>query len=152
MNLQVDLHPLRWSLSLALIGWTLTFPCSNSAFAQAGSTGGSIGKQGKAASGDSDQPSRRKAPAKKQHESKQSHCPNIVGIWSSWASGLFGQDDTSFKRDGTAFHRSGIAGTWQCDSGQMVIQWADGVRHVVTFSADRKQVFKTDGTLVFRRD
>lgn len=153
MNLQFSFHSVCRLLSLALMVLLLSFACANSALAQAGSAGGSIGKQGKAVSGgEDDQPSRRKTPIKKQHERKQSRCPNIVGIWSSWASGLFGRNDTTFKRDGTAFHRSGIPGTWQCDSGRMIIHWSGGEKHTVTFSSDGKEVFKTDGTRVFHRN
>ncbi len=50
-------------------------------------------------------------------------CPNIVGVWNSWASGLFGKGDTTFRSDGTAIHGSGIRGVWKCEGGKIQMSW-----------------------------
>ncbi|MBI4275518.1 MAG: hypothetical protein HY659_12555 [Rhizobiales bacterium] len=117
--------------------------------AQAGSTGGTIGKQGKSISGGEDEnPPRQPAPPSGQRTS----CPNIVGVWNSWASGLFGKADTTFGNDGTAKHRSGIPGTWKCESGQLVMTWGSGGVEHFTLSPDRKKIIRSDGAVGFSRD
>lgn len=117
--------------------------------AQAGSTGGTIGKQGKSVSGGEDEKRpRQSAPPSGQRTS----CPNIVGLWNSWASGLFGKADTTFISDGTAKHRSGIPGTWKCEGGQLVMTWGSGRVEHFTLSPDRKKIIRSDGAVGFSRD
>src|SRR5689334_18663236 len=86
--------------------------------AQAGSAGGSIGLKDKSAAGSvAPKPqSRRKAKTavRVQRPAHKTVCPDITGHWSSWASGLFGQNDTVFNADGTAYHSAGISGKWFC--------------------------------------
>jgi len=64
------------------------------ALAQAGSIGGVLGKTDKSASGGEEQttnpPPSVKRALNHPSEPKPSKCPNIVGVWDSWASGLFG--------------------------------------------------------------
>ena len=120
-----------------------------------GSAGGTIGKHGKSASG-GEEPSK---PARKRSTSEDgaprkkaaSHCPNIVGTWNSWASGLFGQGDTTFSKDGTATHRSGIVGKWFCEGGKLHIEWPDGKPGVVTPSDDGKRLITSDGNVHMSR-
>ncbi len=139
--------------------------------AQAGSTGGSIvapesiGKKGKSISS-SPAASRRGAAAPVGGEaakpikprrmarpkSRASRCPNISGVWSSWASGIMGKNDTTFGRDGTASHRSGIRGKWWCADGQLHIEWPDGLPGVVTLSDDRRTIFSRDGGVHMQRE
>lgn len=76
-------------------------------------------------------------------------CPNIVGVWNSWASGLFGQGDTTFKADGTATHRSGIPGVWRCESGKLMISW--GGETPKEFKLTDNKLVNPDGGVGFSR-
>jgi hypothetical protein len=119
------------------------------AFAQSGSTGGSLGKQGKSVSGGAGNATSPRTVAPSPQRSAPS-CPSIAGTWNSWASGMFGKGDTTFGRDGSATHRSGINGKWWCENGELRMQWAGGVENH-TLSADRKTITRSDGAVGFRR-
>ena len=71
-------------------------------------------------------------------------------MWNSWASGLFGKGDTTFRRDGSASHTS-TNGKWWCDKGKLIIQWSGGEPHEVRMHADKKNVSLTNGQVVFSR-
>jgi hypothetical protein len=96
------------------------------AVAQAGSMGGTVGKQDKSASG-GEEPA---APKSRSHKlaspptaekSKSSGCGNIVGTYK-WILGT----TTVIKADGTTAHSTGPQGTWTCASGQVTIVWNNG--------------------------
>jgi hypothetical protein len=117
--------------------------------AQAGSVGGVVGKQGKAVSGDVENPA--PAPSRKRGEAAAPPCGNIAGTWS-WTGGLFGKNDTVFSRNGTARHSSGIVGTWTCSGGNVFIDWKNWTKGTVKLSADGKQLINvTDGSVGFTR-
>lgn len=78
-------------------------------------------------------------------------CRYITGEWNSWASGLFGKSDTTFRSDGTATHRSGIPGKWWCESGKLFIQWGGEFFQEFTLSDDRKQIVGPTGGVAFGR-
>jgi hypothetical protein len=127
--------------------------------AQAGSTGGTIGKQGKSISGGAEPANPATAPVAAPHakptrpaQSRAAQCPNITGVWNSWASGLFGKGDATFRVDGSAIHRSGIPGKWWCANGQLRIEWADGKPGAVRLSADGKQILSGSGSVHMSRD
>jgi len=123
--------------------------------AQAGSAGGSIGLKGKSAVGSvaPKLPSRRKAkpPVHVQRPGRKTACPDITGHWSSWASGLFGKNDTVFNADGTAYHSAGISGKWFCKNGQLHIEWPDGKPGIVKLSADGKKLLDSLGKVHMSR-
>jgi hypothetical protein len=145
--------------------------------AQAGSTGGTIGKQEKSASGgEVPARARRAHPARQHHEAARAHrvhlarqhrvseaaqgrakakgirCPNIVGVWNSWASGLFGQADTTFFKNGTARHKSGIPGKWYCAGGELRMTWGNEGRYDrMTVAPDGKRITNSDGIVGFSR-
>jgi hypothetical protein len=111
---------------------TLIFS-SSMAFAQAGSTGGVIGKQGKSISGaeESVEPLRiirKREPrrssssetAKPKSRETSSPCRQLTGIWF-WSTG--GQ--TTFKADGT-LAKGQLTGKWSCTNGQVEIVWSHG--------------------------
>ena len=79
-------------------------------------------------------------------------CRSIVGTWSSWASGMFGPNDTRFNSDGTITHPSS-KGTWSCENGLYSHVWeAFGRRGPYKLSADGKQLIKIqDGSVSFFR-
>jgi hypothetical protein len=101
----------------------------SAAFAQAGSIGGSVGKQDKTISGseEADRPRAAphpKPPAAKPQESASGHsCNRIVGRWS-WYLGV---SDSVFHKDGTALHpASGTPGKWTCAGDTVSVVWATG--------------------------
>lgn len=95
--------------------------------AQAGSTGGTLGKtdQSLSGSGSKDTPpekSQRGTPPKqgaavKQDAAKASRCSMIVGTWT-WVLGV----EMAFKPGGTFQADSGPGGTWTCSNGNYVIR------------------------------
>jgi hypothetical protein len=129
------------------------------AFPQAGSTGGTIGKHDKSVSGGDDQ-ERRPEPNAKRRQSATARpdgghgkgCPDITGVWNSWASGMFGKGDATFNKDGTATHKSGIPGTWRCENGQLRMGWNHKEPSPASITTDGKTIIDSDGKVVFSRD
>jgi hypothetical protein len=144
----------------------LALPNAN-AWAQAGSAGGSIGKQGKSVSGGESAPEpRRAAPkpapprqsrarsaaAEPKPRAAPSICAQVTGAtWSSWAAGMFGPGDTTFAGGGRAVHRSGITGNWSCSGSKMLLQWPGETMRPMTMSADGKTLLGEDGQTRFSR-
>jgi len=146
---------LRVVVAVAFL--SLLLPASP-ALSQAGSAGGTIGKHGKSVSG-GEEPAKPAKPSRTRsteeggtRKKTASHCPNIVGTWNSWASGLFGSGDTTFSKDGTATHRSGIVGKWFCEKGKLHIEWPDAKPGIVTMSDDGKRLITSDGNVHMSRD
>jgi hypothetical protein len=108
----------RASIGIALLALShLAFANVSSALAQAGSIGGTIGKQDKSISGgeEADRPRAAphpKRPAAKAQETSSGHsCSRIVGTWT-W---YLGTSESVFHKDGTARHStSGATGKWTC--------------------------------------
>jgi hypothetical protein len=153
----------RW-LACAVIASALSFAGAGSAAAQAGSTGGSIGKQEKSISGSEDtevsppakkqkEERNRRAPATAPGRDSDTSCRSIVGVWTSWASGLYGKGDTRINGDGTITHPSS-KGTWSCKAGEYVHVWeVFGVRGPYRLSPDGKRLIKLeDGSVSFSRN
>jgi hypothetical protein len=96
------------------------------AMAQAGSTGGTAGKQDKSASGGEEQAQ----PKSRLHKStsrpaadrsKSSSCGNVVGTYK-WLLGT----TNVIKADGTTTLSNGPQGKWTCANGQLTIVWNNG--------------------------
>ena len=128
------------------------------AFAQAGSTGGNIGKQGKSASGGSEVEPQRTAPAQKPRSSddakpgNQKSCGKVAGNWTSSFSGAFGAGDVTVSGGGSYNHRSGlVAGTWTCSAGKFTFTATNGAVAQVSLSSDGKQLEYADGSVWLRR-
>jgi tetratricopeptide (TPR) repeat protein len=79
-------------------------------------------------------------------------CPNIVGVWNSWASGLFGRSDTIFRSNGTAIHRSGIPGKWWCEGGTLRMSWGGEPAKSFRLSDDGRQLIGPGDTIGFSRE
>jgi hypothetical protein len=154
------------TLSLTAVAATAAFVSAaclggDAVWAQAGSIGGSIGKQNKMITGDSGpergrddgvrRPRPRRAATAAPRTRTAPRCPNIAGVWSSWASGIFGKGDTTFSADGTGVHRSGFRGRWWCESGQLHIAWPDGKPGVVKISDNGKIITGQDGRVHMSR-
>jgi len=129
----------------AFIGLTLlalsylAFANASSALAQAGSTGGTIGKQDKSISGGGEADTARAGPQLKRSATKSqgtpsSHsCNRIVGNWT-WYLGL---TETVFNQNGTAQNVAGKAtGTWTCTGGRAVAKWSTGYVDRMSISSD----------------
>jgi hypothetical protein len=109
------------------------------AFGQAGSTGGTLGKTDKSASGGEEsgphQTSRPRGARKANQKSTSGSCQRIVGSWS-WHGGA----QTVFNADGTG-RNSAITGTttctWKCVDGVVVANWGSlGIVDRITISGD----------------
>src|SRR5580704_8701764 len=110
--------------AIMLVTVALSVPFTGTAFAQAGSTGGTVGKQDKSVSG-GEEPA---APRSQMHRSatapvagkaRSSGCGNVVGTYK-WAMGT-----TVINADGTA--TNGVNhGKWTCAGGQVTITWISG--------------------------
>jgi hypothetical protein len=117
-------------------------PAATTALAQAGSTGGTIGKTGKSVSGDEEQtnqsPKRRRMDSNTGARTKTSSCRRIVGTWS-WPLGA----TVSFKEDGSSsrtFFGTVGTGRWVCSEDLVVITWKGIVDHI-TISEDGNALF-----------
>jgi hypothetical protein len=129
----------RASIGITLLVLShLVWANSSSALAQAGSAGGTIGKQDKSISGSEEPDTPRAAPQPKRaaaHEaSSGAACGRIVGTWN-WV--LDGEVTT--RPDGTytyAFPRARGAGRWSCRDGTRVVLRANGREDRMILSAD----------------
>jgi hypothetical protein len=107
----------------------LAFANASSALAQAGSVGGTIGKQNKSISGGEEADRPRAAPvpkraaAKVQETPSARSCNRIVGTWSWYPS----VNESIFHKDGTALHpASGTTGKWSCAGNTVNVVWSNG--------------------------
>jgi len=158
-------------LACALIAAAVSLVGATAAAAQAGSTGGSIGKQEKSVSGDAapeaSQPPKSRRDSKDSRKenrreergrhastsaSEHSGCRSIAGTWTSWASKLYGRNDTHINSDGTIVHPTS-KGTWSCSGGIYHHTWDSfGVRGPYKLSADGRRLIKiSDGSISFSR-
>jgi hypothetical protein len=97
-----------------------------SALAQAGSTGGTVGKQDKSVSGGEEPAApksqvHRSASAPAAGKSKSSGCGQVAGAYKGF-SGII----TVIKADGTSTLADGHQGNWTCANGQVTIVWNNG--------------------------
>ena len=143
---------IRFGAVGLIVGAAALCAAGPAAFAQGGATGGVIGKQNKAVSGEAPAVRGGGAPAvAPRPRAAPAACPNLTGVWSSWASGMFGKSDTTFNADGTCHHRSGFHGRWWCDNGRLHIAWPDGKPGEVKMSADGRTIYGLDGGVHMRR-
>ena len=129
----------RASFGIALIAIShFAFATASSALAQAGSTGGTIGKQNKSISGGVNAEPRSAAPppkrpaTKAQDTSSDHSCNRVVGNWT-W---YLGQTETVFNRGGTARNSGGVTGTLTCIGGKVVATWSNGFVDRMSISND----------------
>ena len=113
------------------------------AFAQAGSTGGVIGKQDKSVSGSEEPqaPSPARSASKPsnvtsaKHSEESGGCGRIVGTWT-WSNNL----DVVVKSNRTADATNGGHALLSCDSGMYVFNWNSGNATRMTLAADGKRL------------
>jgi hypothetical protein len=127
------------SIGIALLAlWHLAFANVSSALAQAGSTGGTIGKTDKSILGGEEADRPRAAPHPKRAATNSSEtssgaaCSRIVGTWS-WA---FGGTEMAFNQNGTARQSSGGTGSWSCAGTIVKTAYVNGVTERIAISKD----------------
>jgi hypothetical protein len=95
-------------------------------FAQAGSTGGTIGKTDKSIYGGEERSKPQRAPEGKRsavanEKPTANSCQKIVGRWA-WNS-AWGTSETVFRSDGTGQNSGGWTNAWTCADGVAIVKW-----------------------------
>jgi hypothetical protein len=114
------------------------FPAATTALAQAGSTGGTIGKTDKSVSGGEERqdkhPSKRVAAAKQEG----SGCNKVAGSWQwKWLDQAI---VVTAKADGTGTATNGGVGTWTCTGRTVVFHWQITIDTMVLSSDAKKMI------------
>jgi hypothetical protein len=117
--------------------WDVSSPIM---LAQAGSTGGTIGKQNKSVSGSDEGAAPRREVAKPPGQAS-SPCAKLPGTWSWFVNG-----DVTIRANGT--HVQGnLTGTWTCSNGQVVLVWSHGFTDRLTLSPDGNNLDGSNGMI-----
>lgn len=114
---------------------------STNALAQAGSTGGTIGKTDKSESGGLPSPAEaqpRKPPGASRN-APASSCSRMPGSWS-WFNGI----TVVIRPDGTASGGPHTA-SWSCANGAVVMRWSHGYTDRLSLSQDGTHLQGTNG-------
>jgi hypothetical protein len=138
--------------AIMLAAVALSAPFAGTAFAQAGSTGGTLGQTDKSVSGqrntEPEQPPTRASRGAHRPTAEKSpaiSCQKVLGTWD-WFVG----PSVTFKEDGTG--GNGIfTFTWTCSSGNYVLTWSHGYTDRIKLSADGKNLDgkNQNGTHIF---
>jgi hypothetical protein len=104
-----------WIIAAAL-GIALLARGGSAVFAQAGSTGGTIGKQDKSVSG-GDAEGRNVRAAKSPAQNPLRGCGSVVGVWA-FSNG----NDVVVNGDGGAT-ANGWRASWTCQANLLTIRW-----------------------------
>jgi hypothetical protein len=131
-------HVLWWAIA-AVAAMLLSAPVSKPASAQAGGTGGTIGKQDKSASGGEESVKAKPRPHKATQVAKTEEksgkvagaCAYAVGTFT----GAFGITEV-IKPDGTSTHSADGTGKWTCSDGKVSISWNNNITDYFTPTAD----------------
>jgi hypothetical protein len=132
------------AIMLAVV--VLSVPFGGAAFAQAGSTGGTLGNTDKSISGDREEPRQQTEPrgqapkreprkpaiASRSDETK-GVCGKFVGNWT-WNHVV--PLTVVFSANGTAEASNGAHGTWVCHAGIMDVTFSDGGPYQLAISSD----------------
>jgi hypothetical protein len=150
MHLRIQGASMKRCASIGIVALAmshLAFVSACSALAQAGSVGGTIGKQDKSISGGEEAERPRAAPLPKRsavstRETPSARsCNRIVGTWS-W---YLGTTDSVFHKDRTALHpASGATGKWSCAGDTVDVVWS----YQGTLRTDHMTLSK-DGNSIF---
>jgi hypothetical protein len=123
------------SIAIAVVSClAILVAADGNAFAQAGSTGGTLGKTDKSASGGEEQGKqtgeRRRTGTER---SKVSSCHGIVGTWAfHTVTGI----ETVFRQDGSGSQTNGATGTWSCTGATATAKWSNGAVDTISISVD----------------
>jgi hypothetical protein len=131
-------------IAIALMALShFAFANVTAALAQAGSTGGTIGKTDKSLSGGQEQGEPQRQPEKKQlprspstSEKKTGDpCRKLIGRWAWNNAG--GTSETVFSSGGTGQNAAfNLTNTWKCSGGIAMVRWSNGGSDHVTISRD----------------
>lgn len=124
---------------MLLFGMLASFSVGTTAFAKAGSTGGTIGKTEKSISGGAEaeqSPVKQRKPAPVSGRPSvaapsPNDCRKVVGIWTFTFEKSF---ETAIKSDGTGSFGPGFEFTWTC-SGNQFAYTALGITTRLTLSS-----------------
>jgi hypothetical protein len=110
-----------------------------SAFAQAGSTGGTLGKTDKSASGGDEKPRRDKNAGRGGATKLAGRaCNKVIGSWK-WM--LLNQGVVvTLKADGTSTATDNNTGTWTCTDRTVTIHWSISTDTLVLSSDGKKMI------------
>jgi|SRR5665213_140882 len=129
----------RGTIGIVLLALSyFAFANVSSALAQAGSTGGAVGKRDKSISGGEEADTLRGVPhpkrsaAKSQESSSDHSCGRIVGRWT-WYRGV---SETVFNQNGTAQNSFGNTGKWTCAGATFRNEWVSGDKESYTIASD----------------
>jgi hypothetical protein len=109
------------------------------AMSQAGSTGGTVGKQDKSVSGTETGEPRQSSPKARRQasaaakDSNEGSCGKFVGTWE-WSH--IGIVTVVFNADGSASGSNGVHGSWGCSGGVLTVTWSDGLTYRLAISSD----------------
>jgi hypothetical protein len=139
---------MRLIAILACAGMLVSLPAT--AFAQAGSTGGSVGKTDKSASGGNHQQEirreksgrdKRRITSNASDEAPTSPCRNAAGTWA-FSNGI----SVVIMTGGGVTGSNGESGNWSCDGGMITAHWARWTDHYA-ISSDGRRLSGTSGLL-----
>jgi hypothetical protein len=113
-----------------------------SAIAQAGSTGGTLGKTDKSASGGEDTVEPRGRPKRERplrERDNRASCRKFVGAWSWYQGG-----ETVLNQDGSGHQSHGTTGMWTCAGGILTATWTSGFVDRMMISSDGNSLLVTN--------
>lgn len=152
MKMPTKMRVLLWRRNGALLGTAalvVLLATPEGALAQAGQTGGVIGKQEKSISSEENAlrggtaPARRPSGAVRRTEPSSqaptSGCSGIIGQWR-WLVGR----RVVFSSGGTTQSSNGDSGTWSCAKGIVVATWKSGYIDTITISGDGQHLSITN--------
>jgi hypothetical protein len=115
------------SAIIAFCWLAASFPTATPSFAQAGSTGGTLGQTDKSASGGGESgrdlsASRKRAAARPEgRQQAGNECDRVVGVWRwKW---LNETSVVTLNANGTGSSAHGFKSTWACSNRTAVIHW-----------------------------
>jgi hypothetical protein len=127
---------MRWRASIGIALLALSYLVSanaSSAFAQAGSIGGTIGKQDKSVSGGNAPEDSRPSTGKQKPPgsvARNSSCGRVVGTWR-WAN-----EATVVVKPSGSLSQSDFSGKRTCKEGRYVFVWSTGYTDRASLSTD----------------
>jgi hypothetical protein len=134
-----------------LLAWLAVCANGSSALAQAGSTGGSIGKTGKSATGEDEAKHSQPARSAVRHREavRVSTCSKLIGVWKGALGG-----DITYKPGGAVLGTIPVnEGTWSCGSTGITVTWTKirSVDHCTISSSGMLQSCSNDRGNSFTR-
>jgi hypothetical protein len=142
---------MRWHASIGIALLALShLVCANvsSALAQAGSTGGTIGKQDKSISGGGDATESQHAVPTRKHPRAASHsvatapaggpCSRIIGTWL-WSNGV----SVTVNSNNKTTQSDGSTASVVCAEGVYTFTWLGFAKAQMTLSPDGKRLSGT---------